>query len=203
MGWIFVLFSLSAIKKDSRRSLIKVWAGVDSNHRTLARTDLQSVAFSHSATYPYLIFNYCHGLSFRMPRLRLKICPWRDLNSWPLPYQGSALPLSHKGLSFIYWESLASTFSSKVSASFIKVCLLTCIRSFSVKKPVMGLEPTTYGLQNRCSANWAIPASAYVNYYMQKNFYCQAFYLFYNYICYYLKNEVFRWLERLHLYFYY
>ena len=28
---------------------------MDSNHRTLARTDLQSVAFSHSATYPYLI----------------------------------------------------------------------------------------------------------------------------------------------------
>ena len=32
------------------------WAGVDSNHRTLSRTDLQSVAFSHSATYPYLVF---------------------------------------------------------------------------------------------------------------------------------------------------
>ena len=29
------------------------WAGVDSNHRTLSWTDLQSVAFSHSATYPY------------------------------------------------------------------------------------------------------------------------------------------------------
>ena len=35
----------------------KWWAEVDSNHRTLAGTDLQSVAFSHSATYPYLIFN--------------------------------------------------------------------------------------------------------------------------------------------------
>ena len=33
-----------------------IWAGVDSNHRTLAGTDLQSVAFSHSATYPYSIF---------------------------------------------------------------------------------------------------------------------------------------------------
>ena len=33
-----------------------IWAGVDSNHRTLAGTDLQSVAFSHSATHPYLIF---------------------------------------------------------------------------------------------------------------------------------------------------
>ena len=36
-------------------NLLKWWAGVDSNHRTLAGTDLQSVAFSHSATYPYLI----------------------------------------------------------------------------------------------------------------------------------------------------
>ena len=59
----------------------KIWAGVDSNHRRLASTDLQSVAFSHSATDPYLI------------------CLWRDLNSWPLPYQGSALPLRHKGIS--------------------------------------------------------------------------------------------------------
>ena len=28
------------------------WAGMDSNHRTQMRTDLQSAAFSHSATYP-------------------------------------------------------------------------------------------------------------------------------------------------------
>lgn len=47
---------IPAIKKDPLRSLFKTWAGVDSNHRTLAGTDLQSVAFSHSATYPYLIF---------------------------------------------------------------------------------------------------------------------------------------------------
>ena len=33
----------------------KIWAEVDSNHRTLAGTDLQSVAFSHSAIYPYLL----------------------------------------------------------------------------------------------------------------------------------------------------
>lgn len=30
------------------------WAGMDSNHRTRMRTDLQSAAFSHSATYPYI-----------------------------------------------------------------------------------------------------------------------------------------------------
>ena len=33
------------------------WAGVDSNHRRLAPTDLQSVPFSHSGTYPYYFFN--------------------------------------------------------------------------------------------------------------------------------------------------
>ena len=38
-------------------------------------------------------------LATRPPTLILfsKICLWRDLNSWPLPYQGSALPLRHKG----------------------------------------------------------------------------------------------------------
>ena len=30
------------------------WAGKDSNLRTQMRTDLQSAAFSHSATYPYI-----------------------------------------------------------------------------------------------------------------------------------------------------
>lgn len=33
------------------------WAGVDSNHRSLATADLQSAPFSHSGTYPYLIIN--------------------------------------------------------------------------------------------------------------------------------------------------
>ena len=48
-----------SIKKEVRtkvQPLFSNWAGVDSNHRTLAGTDLQSVAFSHSATYPYLVF---------------------------------------------------------------------------------------------------------------------------------------------------
>ena len=48
-----------SIKKEVRtkvQPLFSNWAGVDSNHRTLAGTDLQSVAFSHSATYPYSIF---------------------------------------------------------------------------------------------------------------------------------------------------
>ena len=36
-----------------KSKVFKNWAEVDSNHRTLAGTDLQSVAFSHSAIYPY------------------------------------------------------------------------------------------------------------------------------------------------------
>ena len=35
------------------------WTGMDSNHRTRMRTDLQSAAFSHSATYPYINKNWC------------------------------------------------------------------------------------------------------------------------------------------------
>ena len=33
-------------------NLIFMWAGRDSNPRTLTRLDLQSSAFNHSATYP-------------------------------------------------------------------------------------------------------------------------------------------------------
>ena len=45
-------------KKDSIDGVfIKWWAGVDSNHRSLATADLQSAPFSHSGTYPYLVFN--------------------------------------------------------------------------------------------------------------------------------------------------
>ena len=59
------------------------WAGVDSNHRTLAGTDLQSVAFSHSATYPYLIFSFaCLGL-LNLPLTRL------ELVTSPLPRECS------------------------------------------------------------------------------------------------------------------
>ena len=34
------------------------WAGVDSNHRSLATADLQSAPFSHSGTYPYSLFKF-------------------------------------------------------------------------------------------------------------------------------------------------
>ena len=37
----------------------------------------------------------CLPLDFRRSRVQ---CPRRDLNPGPLPYQGSALPLSYKGM---------------------------------------------------------------------------------------------------------
>ncbi len=46
-------------KKRLKTSFLLVWAGVDSNHRRLAPTDLQSVPFSHSGTYPYSFFKIC------------------------------------------------------------------------------------------------------------------------------------------------
>ena len=58
-------------KRDISVSFL-IWAGVDSNHRTLTGTDLQSVAFSHSATYPYLIV---------ISSPFVKNCLRRDLNS--------------------------------------------------------------------------------------------------------------------------
>ena len=48
-------------KKDSLAEVLIIWwAGVDSNHRSLATADLQSAPFSHSGTYPlslYLVVN--------------------------------------------------------------------------------------------------------------------------------------------------
>ena len=57
--------------KKTPEGVLKVWAGVDSNHRTLAGTDLQSVAFSHSATYPYLVLY--------IPPVKSKICAFTSL----------------------------------------------------------------------------------------------------------------------------
>ncbi len=91
---------------------------MDSNHRTLSGTDLQSVAFSHSATYPYL------------PLTRL------ELVTSPLPRECSTSePQGHNsrtGLFNFHLEEPALTAPQK-------------------NKPVIGIEPTTYGLQNRCS----------------------------------------------------
>ena len=52
------------------------WTEMDSNHRTHMRTDLQSAAFSHSATYP---------------NIKLKWCSLKDSNLGPTGYEPVAL----------------------------------------------------------------------------------------------------------------
>ena len=88
-SWLSSKF-LTCKNKDGIYSIfILVWAGVDSNHRTLARTDLQSVAFSHSATYPYLfviiLYNVLLNLVWllKMPLTRF------ELVASPLPRECS------------------------------------------------------------------------------------------------------------------
>ena len=88
-----VLIQSPSLKKEGLRLLLKVWAGVDSNHRTLARTDLQSVAFSHSATYPYLfviilynvLLNLVWLLKMPLTRFELVASPLRRECSTPEP----------------------------------------------------------------------------------------------------------------------
>ena len=51
---IYILFLFKKTNPQQQScGFVFWWAGMDSNHRTRMRTDLQSAAFSHSATYPY------------------------------------------------------------------------------------------------------------------------------------------------------
>ena len=74
-----------------------MWAEKDSNLRTRERTDLQSVAFSHSAIYPFLILDF----SIADCRLNIKTInhpnqnPKSHLsesNQRPTDYKSVALP---------------------------------------------------------------------------------------------------------------
>ena len=61
-----------------------LWARMDSNHRTPKRTDLQSVAVGHLATYPYLKLI---ALSHEPEVSHLPESNWR-----PTDYKSVALP---------------------------------------------------------------------------------------------------------------
>ena len=90
-----------SIKKEVRtevQPLFIIWAGVDSNHRTLAGTDLQSVAFSHSATYPYSIF-ICEFLKASHFFINLPLTRF-ELVASPLPRE-CATP-APQGLAFAW-----------------------------------------------------------------------------------------------------
>ena len=77
-GWLqtssklgsFLFESIINIRKSIAFAMLFWWAGMDSNHRTRMRTDLQSAAFSHSATYPYLVIKkFCVGAPSRIRTL--------------------------------------------------------------------------------------------------------------------------------------
>ena len=85
------------------------WAGMDSNHRTLSRTDLQSAAFSHSATYPRI-----NHLFYK------KWCTLKDSNLGPTGYEPVALTNWAKGaflnafMSIYYFRENVNTFLKKI-----------------------------------------------------------------------------------------
>lgn len=67
-----------------------MWAEKDSNLRTRERTDLQSVAFNHSAIYPVMVKNHFQ-ISNRMSHLP-------ESNQRPTDYKSVALPAELKWL---------------------------------------------------------------------------------------------------------
>ena len=108
------------------------WAGMDSNHRTQMRTDLQSAAFSHSATYPYIKKNWCS---------------LKDSNLGPTGYEPVALTNWAKG-------------ASLKRKTYYKIFCTTCQYFFQINTKFLvvarsGIEPLTRGFSVPCSTNWA------------------------------------------------
>ena len=80
------------------------WAGKDSNLRTQMRTDLQSAAFSHSATYP---------------NIKLEWCSLKDSNLGPTGYEPVALTNWAKGAcAYMFSTSKSITYFSPLVNRF-------------------------------------------------------------------------------------
>ena len=88
---------------------------------------------------------------------------WRDLNPWPLPYQGSALPLSYFGIQC----SHKSDSVYNITTSFkCHIPGIKCHFSIHYRSHIVALkleratrfEPATYSLEGCRSTNWATPA---------------------------------------------
>ena len=95
--------------------------------------------------------------------LRIVKSPDRDLNSRPLPYQGSALPLSYLGITplphsrqgrFETWAVVVSNHGRRKSTDLQSVPFNHSGNDPFVK-PKIGIEPTTGWLQISCSTSWA------------------------------------------------
>ena len=77
--------------------MFNLWAEKDSNLRTLTRTDLQSVAFNHSAIYPRHFQTNNLKIFLHKDSLILLILVtswlsrWRDSNPRPADYKSAAL----------------------------------------------------------------------------------------------------------------
>ena len=68
-------------KKRLLSESLLVWAGVDSNHRSLATADLQSAPFSHSGTYPFkLPLTGLEPVTSPLPRECATTAPQRHLS---------------------------------------------------------------------------------------------------------------------------
>ena len=112
------------------------WAGMDSNHRTLSRTDLQSAAFSRSATYPYAKNGNLDTSNNYNNLFKIKIwwCAFKDSNLGPTGYEPVALTNWAKGASIISVAHFLLYFILKnVSRKFF-IFLLFYINYFLSKK---------------------------------------------------------------------
>ncbi len=87
-------------------------------------------------------------LSYTPSSKQAKWSPERGLNSRPLPYHGSALPLSYQGPWCRERDSNPRRHKPPdlQSGAFGRFAIPARV------EPTVGIEPTTYGLQNRCSA---------------------------------------------------
>ena len=125
---------------------------MDSNHRTLSWTDLQSVAFSHSATYPYKIL--------KMPLTRF------ELVASPLPRE-CATPAPQRHISETT-HPFGVLPPIKDTQSFIRQspCATKANATRAVREPLLlkkaGNRNRTYNLRftKPLLYRWAIPATS-------------------------------------------
>ena len=125
-----------------------------------------AIYISRLRTGTHILFEFL----FRLVSLNFRdnaICPWRDLNSWPLPYQGSALPLRHKGILFAILLDYLKTTKGVLLPSSIK----NDTQSFFTESlpqghpfKIAGNRNRTYNLRftKPLLYRWAMPACALI-----------------------------------------
>ncbi len=93
-----------------------MWAEKDSNLRTRERTDLQSVAFSHSAIYPLFIENLLSSSRGINHKSNYKFFDYQshlpESNQRPTDYKSVALPAE---LKWLFVKELISRFANGIA----------------------------------------------------------------------------------------